>query len=87
MKGLVIFPPPSQEERAALVRAISALVREERARAGPGPWFQMGRILGLRTGPARPAAEVRPAERWCRSYRLEARGALVPWRLGRGDAR
>jgi hypothetical protein len=84
---LEINPEPSAEERVALLKAISALIREERARAGPGAWFAAGRVLGLRSPLRRLPSTFRAADRWPRSYRMDPSTGLIPRRLGRGDAR
>ena len=78
---------PTDAERAAVERALEAIVERERQARTPSMWLRAGRAQGRRLGMYDYRDRIARDEAWRLSLRFPAGGRDHVGRHGRGDSR
>ncbi|MFN2489963.1 MAG: hypothetical protein ABR529_09545 [Actinomycetota bacterium] len=78
---------PTNEERAAVARALERFIDAEREARTPSMWLRAGRARGRRLGMYDYRDRLARDEAWRLSFRFPAGGREHVGRTGRGDSR
>ena len=78
---------PTPEERAALERALAAIVDSQRQARTPSVWLRAGRARGRRLGMYDYRDRFEAVDAWRLSLRFPAAAREHDGRAGRGDSR
>jgi hypothetical protein len=81
-----ISPPPSDEDRSAILAAVDTLLRREAELVRPAVWRLAG-WTEQRVGIGDLRGWIPAEQRWALSARLPAGGRVFPGLNGRGDAK
>lgn len=82
-----VFPPPGEEEQAALHAALVQIIEGERRGSAASIWRRAGRAQGRRLGMTDYRDRFSREDAWRLSARFPFGGQEYPGLVGRGDAK